>query len=200
MGKIRGIIFDLDGTLVHLPIKWQRIVEQIEGLLGVKIGSLLDLYVELWGTESYESVSHIVEEFEMAALDKLEILDDSPQLLRRLSVKYNLGIVTFQSRTVARKVIEKIGINGLVMATRNDSPTRIGQISRVVSASSLSFKDFLVVGDRLNDVYSALKVGCKAVLVDRIGRDIPIRELRKFIVISNLKNLPSIIEKENERH
>ncbi|RJS87352.1 haloacid dehalogenase, partial [Candidatus Bathyarchaeota archaeon] len=56
------------------------------------------------------------------------------------------------------------------------------------------FEDFLVVGDLLNDVYSALKVGCHAVLVDRYGRYDNVDEIEKKItVISNLKNLPELL-------
>ena len=192
MTKIRGIIFDLDGTLVHLPIDWRRVLNTIEEMLGTKIESLIGLYAEIWGTKTYEAVSRKVEEFEIESLDKMEILDDSPRLLKSLSTKYFIGLVTFQSRKVARKIIERIGIDEVMMATRDDSPTRADQISLVISSTTLNPRDFLVVGDRLNDVYSALRVGCNAVLVDRIGRNL--QNEKKFIVIRNLKDLPKIIK------
>ena len=192
MTKIRGIIFDLDGTLVRLPIDWRRVLNTIEEMLGTKIKSLIGLYAEIWGTKTYEAVSRKVEEFEIESLDKMEILDDSPRLLKSLSTKYFIGLVTFQSRKVARKIIERIGIDEVMMATRDDSPTRADQISLVISSTTLNPSDFLVVGDRLNDVYSALRVGCNAVLVDRIGRNL--QNEKKFIVIRNLKDLPKIIK------
>ena len=194
MYKVQGIIFDLDGTLVELPVNWREVISSVENMLGIKVRSLLELYPKIWGTEKYELVSRMVERFEMASLDGFRFLDDSPQLLRDLSSKYQLGLITFQGINVAKRITEMIGINGLLMATRDDAPTRIEQISRIVSATRYRFEDFLVVGDLLNDVYSALKVGCHAVLVDRYNRYDDVDEIEKKItVISNLKNLPELL-------
>ena len=191
MAKVKGIIFDLDGTLVRLPVDWRRVLNTIEEMLGTKVKSLIGLYAEIWGTKTYEAVSRKVEEFEIASLNKMEILDDSPKLLKSLSTKYFIGLVTFQSRKVARKIIERIGVEEIKIATRDDSPTRADQISLIISSTSLNPRDFLVVGDRLNDVYSALRVGCNAVLVDRIGRNL--QNEKEFIVIQDLKDLLKII-------
>jgi len=193
MYKVQGIIFDLDGTLVELPIDWHHVIRRVESLLGMKVGSLLDLYPKLWGTEKYEMISRAVEEFEIASLDRIRFLDNSPQLLMDLSLKYQLGLITFQGMNVTRRIINKMGINGLLIATRDDAPTRAEQISRIVSATRFKYENFLVVGDRLNDVYSALKVGCQAVLVNRQNRYCTSKIEKKIAVISNLKKLPDLL-------
>jgi len=198
MYKVQGIIFDLDGTLVELPVNWREVISTVENMLGIKVRSLLELYPKIWGTEKYELVSRMVERFEMASLDEFRFLDDSPQLLRDLSSKYQLGLVTFQGRNVTRKIIDKMGINRLLIVTRDDAPTRAEQISRIVSAAQLESKEFLVVGDRLNDVYSALKVGCNAVLVNRWGRYDLNRTGEEFAVIPNLKELPRLLRIREE--
>jgi len=194
MYKIQGIIFDLDGTLVELPIDWRKVIRHVESLIGRKIESLLDLYPELWGTEKYEIVSRAIEEFEIASLDGLRFLDDSPKLLRELSLKYQLGLMTFQGINVAKRIIQKMGIEDMLIATRDDAPTRTEQIARIVSATRFGFGDFLVVGDRLNDVHSALKVGCHAALVNRYGRYYLNRTENKFAVIPDLKKLVDLLK------
>jgi len=198
MNGVRGIIFDLDGTLVYLPVDWQEVIRRIEGLLGVRVESLLDLYPELWGTEKYEMISRVVEEFEMASLDGLRFLDDSPQLLKELSLKYQLGLVTFQGANVTRRILDEMGVDGLLIATRDDAPTRVEQISRIISATRFKFEDFLVVGDMLNDVYSALKVGCHAALVNRRGIHDIGRIREKITVLPNLKKLPELLRIRRE--
>ena len=193
MYKVQGIIFDLDGTLVELPVNWCSVISRVESMLGIRVKSLLELYPKIWGTEKYKSVSRAIEEFEMASLDGVRFLDDSLQLLGDLSLKYQLGLITFQGVNVAKKIVSMMGIDGLLMVTRDDAPTRIEQISRIVSATQYRFEDFLVVGDMLNDVYSALKVGCHAVLVNRYGiYDVGGIE-KKITVIPNLKNLPKFL-------
>jgi len=193
MYKIQGIIFDLDGTLVDLPVDWYRAIRHVERLLRIKVESLLELYPKIWGTEKYELVSRAIEKFEAASLDRLRFLDNSPQLLRDLSSKYLIGLMTFQGMNVTRKIIDMMEIDKLLAVTRDDAPTRAEQISRIVSATQYGFEEFLVVGDRLNDVYSALKVRCRAVLVNRYGGYEPNRIAKNFAVISDLKGLLELL-------
>ena len=193
MYKVQGIIFDLDKTLVHLSIDWGRVVRHIEDLLGVEFRSLLELFPMIWGTEKYELVSRTIEEYELASLSKLKFLDDSPELLRDLSSKYLLGVVTFQGANVTRMIIEKLGFRGMPMATRDDDPTRVGHISLILSNIRLQANEVLVIGDKLNDVNSALEIGCNAVLVDRQNFYDPNRHGCGFTVISNLKKLPTLL-------
>jgi len=193
MYKVHGIIFDLDKTLVHLSIDWGRVVRNIEDLLGVEFRSLSELFPMIWGTEKYEIVSRTIEEYELASLSKLKFLDDAPELLRDLSAKYKLGVVTFQGKNVTRMIIEKLGIHGIPIATRDDDPTRVGQISLILSNTQLQVNEALVIGDRLNDVYSALEIGCNAVLVDRQNFYDLNRNKNGFSVISNLKELLKLL-------
>ena len=193
MSKVQGIIFDLDRTLVHLSIDWGKVVNRIEDLLGVEFKSLLELVTKIWDTEKFEVVSRTIEEYELASLSQLEFLDDSPELLRELSSKYRLGVVTFQGANVTRIIIEKLGIQGVPIATRDDEATRIGQIKLILSNVQLHATEVLVIGDKLNDVYSALELGCNAVLIDRQNFYDPNRHGSGFTVISNLKGLPTLL-------
>ena len=43
MAKVKGIIFDLDGTLVRLPVDWRRVLNTIEEMLGTKVKSLIGI-------------------------------------------------------------------------------------------------------------------------------------------------------------
>jgi len=196
MYEVQGIIFDLDRTLVHLSIDWGKVVRHIEVLLGVEFRSLSELFTMIWDTENYEIVSRTIEEYELASLSQLELLDDSPELLRDLSSKYKLGLVTFQGANVTRIIIEKLGIEGVPIATRDDDATRIGQIKRILLNVQLQATEVLVIGDKLNDVYSALEIGCNAVLIDRQNFYDPNRHGSGFTVISNLKNLPALLSSE----
>lgn len=194
MYKVRGIIFDLDGTLVDLPIDWHRVIRQVERILGVKVKSLLELYPKTWGTEKYKLISQTVEEFEFASLDKLKVLDNSVELLMELSPKYLIGIATFQGENVVKKIFDRLGTRNLVLATRDDAPTKIKQISHIISSTSLEPEDFLVVGDRLNDVYSALDLGCQAILVDRRNKFDPNKIRENITIIPNLAELLNLFK------
>jgi phosphoglycolate phosphatase-like HAD superfamily hydrolase len=158
-------------------------------------------FPKVWGTEKYNLISRTIEDFELSSLGDLEVLDDSPKLLMQLSSRYLLGLVTFQGKNVLKKILETLGILNVFhgMSSRDDAPSRIEQISQIVSSSNFKPKDFLVVGDRLNDVNSALDFGCKAIqivrpLPDNLHENNPDNKDKKFIVIHSLQEIPSLIE------
>lgn len=188
---VRGIVFDLDGTLVRLPVDWRLVVDGLSKMLNRRVVSLVKLYPLIWGSPNYEVVSRYVESYELKAIDNLLILDDSPNILMKLHSKYKLGLVTFQGLNVVKRILEKLNLSHLFegISTRDDAPTREEQISQVISSFNLKASDILVVGDRLNDVFSASKLGCKAALIDRYGRKLGNSLLKTSYVIYTLEEL-----------
>lgn len=191
MNEIKGIIFDLDGTLIKLPVNWKSVIKGLSRLLKRQVNSLINLYPTIWNTPNYEITSKYIEAHELKAINKLSILDNSPHILIKLHGRYKLGLVTFQSRKTTSKILEKLNITHLFKAisTRNEAPTREEQIGQVISNLNLKADNTLIVGDRLNDVFSALKLGCKAILIDRYNRKMEKTLTRGFNVIYNLNEI-----------
>lgn len=194
--KVRNLIFDLDETLVALPVNWSEVYEELSKLLGWRVSSFSRLLPEVWGSTLYLRVSELVERYEMRALPRLTVLDDSPNVLRRLSKSHTLSLVTLQSRKVLERALKMMGIRELFHATvsREDKPTRREQIKLLLSTQDYKPSETLMVGNRLNDVTSALENKCMAALVVR-GKS-ELKKLRKLkpeksvLILRDLRELP----------
>jgi len=196
MSNIKNLIFDLDGTLIKLPVDWRAAYNRVRDETGKLFSSLIELYSETWNTKLYEKISRIVEEYELEAAKSFQILDNSDKLILELSRKYRLGLVTLQGKNVALKILSEMGIMEKfeVVITRNDAPARILQLKKVINEANFDPRETLVVGDRDADAEAALKLGCWAVLVDRKGKAERYDEPeQRFFIVYSLQKIPEII-------
>lgn len=188
---IKGIIFDLDGTLIRLPIKYDVIRKELQTLFKTN-DEFIPLIPSIIKTASNDKILHeafgMICKEETMAVDKLEIIDNAIDLLNQLHQKFSLGLVTLQCRKAAEKVISKIGADNLFLhvLTLDESTDRINQIEKMVSLLNLSLDEVVMVGDRLNDVMSATKVGCNSILV---GNKKPPQNEDKIRVVEKLSDL-----------
>jgi len=198
MPKIKAVIFDLDGTLIRLPVDWRGVKARISSELRKPVRSIIELYAELWGSKEYDRISRIVEEYEIMAADQYEILDDSPTVLARLSCKYALALVTLQTSKLATSILADMGVLDLfsVIVGRDLVPIREKQIKAVLKYGGWKPQEVAMVGDLGNDVEAALKVGCHAILVDRGYGSVVEKYRREKIVpvIKDLRELDSILK------
>jgi len=194
--KIRHLIFDLDGTLIHLPVNWTHVKHEVSSFLARNVDSLIQLYSEIWrNKELFKKVSDIVEKHELEATRYVKILDDAPEVLRSLKEKYSISLVTLQSKNVAERILAYMDVRELfkVIITRENVPIRSEQIRLVLKLTNFKPEETLVIGDLLNDINSALIVGCKAVLIKREWVHSSIKENPNIKVIKSLKELPYVL-------
>lgn len=192
--NIRNLVFDLDETLVLLPVDWSLVYRELGRLLGREVSSFTATLSMLWGSELYGDVSRFVEKYELESLNGLIVLDDSPRVLRKLEESYTLNLTSLQSRRAIESVLNLIGIRELFnfVISRDERPTKSGQIKLVLSLGGYRASETMVVGDRVNDVLSALENRCKAALVVRkIGE---LEKLRKLKLESEVLTLNSLME------
>lgn len=188
---IKGIIFDLDGTLIHLPIKYDIIRKNIQNLFKTN-NEFIPLIPSIIKNAPNEKMIHkafeIICKEELVAVNKLEIVNGAIDLLNHLHEKFSLGLVTLQCRKATEKIISKMGIDNLFshVLTLDESTDRINQIEKMVSLLNLSSDEVVMIGDRLNDVTSATKAGCNSILVG--NKKLPQNE-DKIIVIEKLSDL-----------
>jgi len=196
MVKIKSLIFDLDETLVKLPVDWPSAYEEVRKRTGRNFTSFLNLLAELWNTDEYRKVSKIIESFELYALDNVQVLDNSKEIILKLSGKYSLSLVTLQGRRIAEEVLRKLGIRKAfkLVITRDDAATRLMQLQIILEKTGFKPEETVVIGDKLNDVESALKLKCWAVLIDRRNRaELLKKPVEKLFIIKDLNELEEVL-------
>ncbi len=149
---MKYLVFDMDGTLIQLPVDWGIVLKDLKSRIRGDWKTVLGFYSRYCGTPIYELASKIVEKHEQEALEDLEVLDDSPLIIRELSRKYRIILVTMQPKSIAYKIIDMLNISNYVeeLYTRNDACTRIEQIKLIVEKHGRE-NIVLFTGDKVLD-------------------------------------------------
>ena len=191
---IKGIIFDLDGTLVRLPIRYEIIFK--------KLGTLFDTRDEFKPliptilTKSNNDMNLVQQAFDLIcdeetiAANNFEVIDGAIDILNYFKKRnYSLSLVTMQCMKAAKLVLDKMQISELFSSiiTRDDSNQRPTQIKKSVEILSLSPDQVMVIGDRIHDVKSAKQVGCSAILFNK-------DKLHSFEECQVISELPELAE------
>ena len=192
---IKGIIFDLDGTLVRLPIRYNIIFEKLEILFDTKdeFKPLIPTIL----TKANNDVNLIQQAFnlicdeETIAANNFEVIDNAIEILDYFkNENISLGLVTMQCKKAAKLVLDSMNISNHFSSiiTRDDSHERTTQIKKSVKFLSLSPQEIVVIGDRIHDINSAKQVGCSAILSNKNKLD----SFNESLVISELLELKKI--------
>ena len=192
---IKGIIFDLDGTLVLLPIRYEIIFEKLQNLFDTKdeFKPLIPTILEKANsdTELLQQAFDLICEEETLAANNSEVIDGAIDILNYFKKRnYSLSLVTMQCMKAAKLVLDKMQISELFssIVTRDDSNQRHMQIKKSIEILSLSPDKVMVIGDRIHDVKSAKQVGCPTILFNKDK----LHSFEECQVISKLSELAEI--------
>jgi len=163
------LAFDLDGTLVRLPIDWRVVESNIERVSGGQVRSFLGFLARFYNTRKFWEIHQLVERLELEAVERLEVLDNADVVVRDASKHFEIAIVTMQSRYVCRAVLRKLGLESLVkyVVARDDAGTRVDQLRQLISIAGKPPREIIFVGDKVLDAFSALMLGINPILVLR---------------------------------
>ena len=168
---IKGIIFDLDGTLIELPVNYETVQNSLKEFFNISenLKPLIPTIIKLSKNDQNKintSFDLICKE-ELLASKNFKIMDNAIEILKFLKSKnLILCLVTMQCRDVLEKILQKMEISYLFdsIITRDNSYDRFEQIKNSLKNTDLKPSDVLVVGDRIHDVESAKKAGCIPIL------------------------------------
>jgi len=169
---IKGIIFDLDGTLIKLPVRYELLLSNLRKFFDTtdEFKPLIPSIIEKSkGDElKLKNAFNLICEEELLAAENFEQMDNILDIFNHFKSKnYLLGLVTLQCRKAVEKILSKIEISNIFSSiiTRDESHDRLEQIKNTFDELHLSPNEIIMVGDRIHDVDSAHIAGCKAVLV-----------------------------------
>jgi len=192
---INGIIFDLDGTLIRLPIRYEVIFEKLQNLFDTQdeFKPLIPTILEKANNDAklIQQAFDLICEEETQAAKNFKIIDNAIDTLNYFKNRnYSLSLVTMQCMKAAKLVLDKMQISELFSSiiTRDDSIQRSIQIKNSVEILSLSPDNVIVIGDRIHDVQSAKEVGCSAILFNKDK----LNSFKECRVISELVELTKI--------
>ncbi len=174
----RLFIFDLDGTIVKLPIKWAEVKKKIKKTLKTDF-SLTPLIpsIEEYVTDSElrRRIYKVIDDEEMKAVEKLKFDGEIIKLFKKLKkLGYKLALVTLQGRKPAIEALSKLNVSEFfnLVISRDEKKEREEQIKTTLEAMKVPSSQVIVVADKPRDIAIAKKLGCVSIAItDKANMD-----------------------------
>lgn len=185
-------IFDLDGTLFTLPVDWEAVRNDFTSLAGAPIAGK-PLFQEVQRVVAArpalkQGILSMIESHELKSVNSARPMPGSVDLVYSLFEVSKLALVTLQSRRACDEILKKHKLLDLfeVVITREDSLDRAAQLEAALNRLGIRARDAFFVGDRINDVVCARKVGVTVALVGKGTASEPKPDFR-FSELSELR-------------
>lgn len=172
MTSIDHIIFDIDGTLVLLPIDWKNVVARIRAMPNIVTKSFLGFIAKYYGSSEFWYIHRYLEDIENKAIDNIIVLDNADNIIQALCNKIHVGFITMQSRSIAQKIIARLGldrcINNLgILSSRDDASNRVIQLSKAIKILTTESNKVLFIGDKILDAIAGIVNNVNTIVVFR---------------------------------
>jgi HAD superfamily hydrolase (TIGR01549 family) len=157
---IEAVVFDLDGTLVNLPINYEELLGEFKEIMRVEnVRPLVDT-VSRVDDETRKRVFRAWDKAELAVSAKITVNDEGMKVYREYAEKPK-ALVTLQGRKVVDAVVARFGLAFDVVVTRENSLFRAEQLRTAAEKLGLQMENVLFVGNADGDAVAAEKVDCQ---------------------------------------
>lgn len=156
---IKAVIFDLDGTLVYLPINYQELFQEFKKVTNIEKVRPITQTVARLDRETREKIFAVWTAAELEAFPRMTVREEGVKLYRKFSAKPK-ALVTMQGRKIVEKILKAANLSFNVTITREWSLDRIEQLREAVKRLHVTPEEALFIGDAKNDERSARKIGC----------------------------------------
>ncbi len=162
---IKATVFDLDGTLLDLPINYPCLFEKLKQIMGVEeVRPILKTVAAIKDPQVLKQVFDAWTVFELEIIDKITVHEEGMQLYRN-HVGLPKALVTMQGKETLSKICQNFDLRFDVAFTREDSFNRAEQLKTAISKLGVSPQEVLFVGNMDNDENAAKQVGCQFIKV-----------------------------------
>lgn len=157
---IRAVIFDLDGTLINLPINYDKLFQEFAKIMKTKEVRPITVTVVKLDEKMKKKVFEVWESIELDAFEDMIINNEGMSLYKNFADKPR-ALVTMQGRTLTQNTFESLGLSFDFVVTREDSLSRNEQLRIAADKLKKPLKDILFIGNTDEDANSAKEIGCQ---------------------------------------
>jgi HAD superfamily hydrolase (TIGR01549 family) len=182
------LIFDLDGTLIRLPIRYEILQKNLKSFFHTddNLSPLIPSIIQQAKNNQnvIDEAFEIVCNEELIATETLEEIDGLHDVIEYVTSKnYTISLVTMQCKRSLDIILKKLNLEEKFSSifTRDDYPDRFLQIQKTCESLNFVPSDVIMIGDRIHDINSANQANCKSILVNR--DDIESKKLTELINI-----------------
>ena len=153
----RAVVFDLDGTLVNLPINYEKLFQEIREIAKIKDVKPITKTISKLDAKTKGEIFKVWDKLEAIAWQQGTVKKAGISLYRKFA-KEPKALVTMQGKTLTRNIIDSLKLSFDVIVTREDSLDRAEQLRIATRALSVSPKDVLFIGNTEGDSVAAKNV------------------------------------------
>jgi len=192
--NIKLFIFDLDGTIIDLPINWTKVKEKIKKILKTDhpLTPLIPSIEEVaTNSELRKKIYRAIDYEEMKVVEKLKFDQDIARVFEKLKkVNLRLALVTLQGRKPAIEALKRLNIYKYfdLVISRDEDKNREKQIQRALRTMGMESSQSMVVADKLRDMLIAKRLGCVSMAVT----DKP--DINGDFKVTNIKEILKMLE------
>ncbi len=198
---IKAVLFDMDDTLIHLDVPWEKVGGEIGRYLSehgcVYNGDIPTTIANEKNQKLKKGLTKIIESYEGRGWQNSVLLPNTKNMLEWLKGKYPLGLITGNGAYVVKKAMAKFNLGGYfkVVMTREDGMKPLPDpILKAIALLGVGADKAILVGNGLADMKAAKAAGVKAVGLTTTRTSEELKNAGADIVISSLTELKKVLE------
>jgi len=157
---IKAVIFDLDGTLIHLPINYEELFHKFSKIMKTTEIHPMAKKISKLDEKAKKKIFEVWEKAELAASANVSVKDEGIAIYKKFSEKPR-ALVTLQGKTLVQNVLERLNLSFNFVVTREHSLNRVEQLEIAAEKLKTPFQNILFVGNIDDDFHAAKEVGCQ---------------------------------------
>jgi HAD superfamily hydrolase (TIGR01549 family) len=161
---IRGVIFDLDGTLVDSGLNFAAIRRE----MGLSEGTpILEALAELGPGSRFDECQRILERHERAGAERATLIPGARDFLATLTARGIVqAVLTRNSRACTNHVLDRLELAFPHVLTREDVPPKPDPagLLKICSLWNHPVTEVIFMGDYLHDVHCGRNAGMRTIL------------------------------------
>lgn len=154
------VIFDLDGTLVNLPVDYEKLFQEFCKIAKTDNIQPVTKTVSRLNKKTKEKIFEVWDEAELAALKNMTIRNEGMTLYKKFSQKPK-ALVTMQGKALVQNILNSLNLSFNFVVTREDSLDRAEQLKIAAQRLGVRLQNVLFIGNTKGDHIVSKKVKCQ---------------------------------------
>jgi len=157
---IEAVIFDLDGTLIHLPIDYDRLFQEFAKIMKTDNVRPLTKTICRLDEKTRKQLFKTWDRAEIEAQAGMKTNDEGISLYKKYSEKPKV-LVTMQGKALVKTVLERFGLSFNLVITRENCLDRAEQLKTAAEKLKTPLQNILFIGNTDEDRLTANMVSCQ---------------------------------------